>query len=96
MNFLNADLLETWARGVDRHSDKELDSDSEYSRIDNELPVCPICHNHPRAWLSKKKDVGMLRCWNFGTVVLSSDVKDEPVNIFSLVRAWWSGISREI
>lgn len=96
MNYIDTGLLEIWARGVDKHSDNELDSDHDYRRIDNELPVCPICHNHPRAWLSEKKDVGILRCCNFGTVVLSSDVKEEPVNIFSLVRAWGCGISREM
>ena len=89
-------LLEIWARCVDSHSDDELDADPDYQRIDNEFPVCPICHTHPRAWLSEKKDVGILRCCNFGTVVCSADVEKSPVNHFSLEQVWLNGLSGEM
>lgn len=70
--------LEIWARGVDRHSDKELDEDSDYRRVDEFMPLCHECHKHPRAWVSIKGDVGVVRCCNFGMVVVS-DVGAEPV-----------------
>ena len=76
---MRSKLLEIWARGVDRHPDKELDEDSDYRRVDEFMPLCPRCRKHPRAWVSIKGDVGVVRCCNFGMVVLS-DIGGEPVS----------------
>lgn len=94
--MLDRRIMEIWARGVDRYSDDDLDADHDYRRIDNDLPVCPVCNNYPRAWLSTKKDVGILRCCDFGTVVLSSDVNEDPVTKYSLEREWGKYLSRGI
>jgi hypothetical protein len=81
---MNSKLLEIWARGVDRHPCKELDEDSDYRRVDESMPLCPRCHKHPRAWVSIKGDVGVVRCCGFGMVTVSG-ISGEPVSENTLV-----------
>lgn len=93
--MLDKKILEVWARGVDSHTDNELDADADYRRIDTSLALCPICHNHPRAWLSEKNDVGVLRCCNFGCVIVSGDLENDPVTQFSIEQVWHREIARK-
>ena len=81
-------ILEILAKGIDKHSDSELDSDPNYYRVDESISICPLCKARPRAWLSKEKDVGILRCCSFGTVIVTPDTEKEPVTISSLERAF--------
>lgn len=87
-------ILEFWAKGIDKHSDSELDSDPNYYRVDESISICYPCNDRPRAWLSKKKDVGILRWCNFGIVIVTPDTEKEPVTISSLERVFGRILSR--
>lgn len=80
--------MENWARAVDKHSDKELDADHDYIRVDGEMPHCPICNSQPRAWIDRHHRCGVVRSCASSCTVVTADEKKEPVTSDSLGRAW--------
>ena len=80
--------MENWARGVDRHSDKELDADHDYIRVDGKMPRCPRCNNRPQAWLDRHHRCGIVRCCASSCTVVTADENLEPVSSDSLRIAW--------
>ena len=88
--------MENWARGVDRLSDKELDADHTYIRVDGEMPRCPRCNNRPQACIDRHHRCGIVRCCATSCTMVTADEKKEPVSSDSLGRAWLRTFSKEI
>ena len=87
--------LENWARSVDRLSDKELDADHSYVRVDGEMPRCPRCNNRPQAWTDRHHRCGIVRCCGTSLTMVTADEKQEPVSSGSLGRAWLRKFPKE-
>ena len=88
-------LMENWARAVDKHSDKELDADHDYIRVDGEMPRCPRCNNRPQAWLDRHHRCGVVRCCATSCTIVTANEKEEPVSSGSLGVAWLRTFPKE-
>ena len=86
-------MLEIWARGVDKRPLESFEKDPKFEKVDTSgLRVCPYCGKQPIAYISKKKDVGIIRCCIFSAACVS-EYPDaypdaEPVKVSDLWRQW--------
>lgn len=77
---------EVWARVLSDIPDHMLDAD--YRRIDSLLPICPMCHHHPKAWISEGNDRGIVRCCGISVTMVSMNTEEDPVSSASLASGW--------
>ena len=81
--------LEIWARGVDKRPLESFEKDPEFEKVDtSELRVCPHCGKQPVAYISKKKDVGVIRCCIFSSSCVSDYPEVDPITIYTLRLQW--------
>lgn len=91
MNYMSANEQregEIWAKVISDVPDYMLDADACYRRIDNLLPICPICHHHPKAWIAERNDRGIVRCCSSSVTIVSMNTEEDPVSSASLASAW--------
>lgn len=81
--------LECWARAIDRLSPEFLDKDAGYEKVDtSHFMACPCCGEQPRAWISRHKDSGTVKCCIYGSTIVSANGDEEPVTTVGLEISW--------